>query len=321
MKKKLSIVIPTYNRKERLLLQLSSILCQEESNFVNIIVLDNASNYDVESEIRCSLSKFNIDNLTYVRNKVNVGMGANLALILLQSDSEWIWTLSDDDITTDNSIATVLADIEKYPDTDMFKYSINIFEPHKDIVIHDIDNLTHYYLRMHHAPGDFVFISNCVYNKRCIDSFFGNSLTESYTLVSHILPIVRALDEGIGILRFRPHRIVNFVPAAPNTGWGMFYGALGVSTVSCLQLKCTRKQINNLTQVVMSGFSHYWLIQKALSLKNRRQAHFLYKQIYSRSYKYSSHIIDKVWYMLFHIFYVTHIDPIFIDVIRKRIRR
>lgn len=321
MKRELSIVIPTYNRKERLLLQLSSILRQKESNLINIIILDNASNYNVESEIRSSFSDFNLENIKYVRNKVNVGMGANLALILLQAETEWIWTLSDDDKTAENSIATILTDIQKYPETDMFKYSINIFEPHKDVVAYNIDNLTNYYLKEHHAPGDFVFISNCVYNRKCIDSFFGNSLTESYTLVSHILPIVRALVEGTGILRFRPQRIVDFVPAAPNTGWGMFYGALGVSTVSCLQLKCSRRQINDLTQVVMSGFSHYWLIQKALSSNNRKQARFLYKQIYSRSYKYSNHIMDKVWYFMFNIFYLTHIDPIFIDVIRKKIRQ
>ncbi len=321
MEKQLSIVIPTYNRKERLLQQLSSIFKQAESRFVNVIVCDNASDYDVEREIRNTFTESQLLNFSIVRNKVNVGMGANLALILLQSDTEWLWTLSDDDITTDLSIAAILDDIRTFPDTDMFKYSINIFDSHKEVTVRTIDELTHYYLKEHHASGDFVFISNCVYNRRCIDSFFGNTLSESYTLVGHILPIIRALDENKGVLRFRPQRIVDFVPAAPNTGWGMFYGALGVSTVSCLQLKSNRKQTNKLTQVIMSGFSHYWLIQKALSMENRKQAKFLYKQIYFRSYKYSGRIVDKIWYLFFNMCYPLHIDPIFLDNIRKSIRK
>jgi len=319
MQKKLSIVIPTYNRKERLIQQLNSILNQEEAKCVDIVICDNASNYDIKKEVRQLFKDSMIDNLKIVENKVNVGMGANLALMLLNCETEWLWTLSDDDITRDKSIATILSDVNLFPNTDMFKYSINIFENNKDIEVRTINELTRYYLKVHNAPGDFVFISNCVYNKRCIEKYFGNSLSESYTLVSHILPIIRALDDNNGILRFRSHKVVNFLPAAPYSGWGMFYGALGVSTVSCLQFNCNRKEVNKLTQIVMSGFSHYWLIQQALTMGNRQQARFLYKQVYSRSYQHSGHLIDKIWYILFNVFYILHIDPIFINSIRKSV--
>ena len=51
-KNQLSIVIPTYNRKDRLIRQLRSIYNQRESSLVDIVICDNHSDYDVEAAIR-----------------------------------------------------------------------------------------------------------------------------------------------------------------------------------------------------------------------------------------------------------------------------
>lgn len=320
-KKKLSIIIPTFNRKERLLLQLHSLYCQKEVYETEIIICDNKSSYNVEDAIRQEFSDIDISNLIYTCNIVNIGMGANLSSILLKGTADWIWTLSDDDMTMEGSIATILNDIKQFPTTDLFKYSIDIFEENRDITVNNLCELANYYLKHHNAPGEFVFISNCVYKRGCILKYFGNALTESYTLIGHMLPIINALDKCEATLRFRPQTIVHFLPASPNTGWGMFYGALGVSSVSCLQLQSSWSDINRLTQVAMSGFSHYWLVQKAVTMKDRKRAKFLYKQIYDRSYKYSGRVIDKIWYGAFLLFYILHIDPIFINDIRNIIKK
>ena len=46
----LSVVIPTYNRKERLLNVLNILKKQTNQNFL-VIISDNNSNYDVEKTI------------------------------------------------------------------------------------------------------------------------------------------------------------------------------------------------------------------------------------------------------------------------------
>ena len=51
MKHSLSIIIPTYNRKERLKKQLQSIHNQADHNEVDIVLCDNCSNYNVKEMV------------------------------------------------------------------------------------------------------------------------------------------------------------------------------------------------------------------------------------------------------------------------------
>ncbi len=46
----LTIVIPTYNRKERLILQLKSIIKQDLSGVSKILIIDNNSDYNISKE-------------------------------------------------------------------------------------------------------------------------------------------------------------------------------------------------------------------------------------------------------------------------------
>ena len=99
----LSICIPTYNRcsflntlvsqwiKEINKLNLNSVIC--------IDIVDNSST-DITPRILEELSLFAKEKnviLNYIINSRNIGIGGSLFKLIKSSDSDYIWTMGDDD--------------------------------------------------------------------------------------------------------------------------------------------------------------------------------------------------------------------------------
>lgn len=99
----LTIAIPTYNRSAKLKRQVEILLPQLTSD-VLLLILDNNSDYNID-EI---LSIKNIDNVAFVKNRVNIGADANIAKAFELCSTKWLWTLSDDDIVSPNAVNQVL---------------------------------------------------------------------------------------------------------------------------------------------------------------------------------------------------------------------
>jgi glycosyltransferase involved in cell wall biosynthesis len=72
--KLLTICIPTYNRESRLLKQLDSLYAQEDVYQTNIQIIDNHSDYDIESAIIDHFGKDKLSNLQIHINPVNLGL-------------------------------------------------------------------------------------------------------------------------------------------------------------------------------------------------------------------------------------------------------
>lgn len=94
MKYKLSVIIPTYNRKNRLEKSLAMYTAENISE-IEYIILDNHSTDDTE-EYLLSLMEKN-QNIKYFRNPQNLGYNRNLYRGYLEATSNWITVLADDD--------------------------------------------------------------------------------------------------------------------------------------------------------------------------------------------------------------------------------
>ena len=103
----LSVMIPTYNRKEKLIRTLSALSTQTFKDF-GIIISDNNSNYSIENEI---LHKYEVDfrkSIKVHHNRVNVGLSLNMAGLFTLCPTEWAWFLGDDDIIFDDSVEKIV---------------------------------------------------------------------------------------------------------------------------------------------------------------------------------------------------------------------
>lgn len=106
----LTIAIPTYNRPDKVKNQVLSLIPQINAE-VNLIIIDNHSDIETSS----LFSEYALpDNVKFIRNKFNIGADANIAKCFELCDTPWLWTLSDDDILTNDAVITVTSIIRQY---------------------------------------------------------------------------------------------------------------------------------------------------------------------------------------------------------------
>lgn len=90
---KLTIAIPAYNRKEFLGETITSLLVQSFTDY-EIVIFDNASDYDVEA----FLAEFNDQRIRLVRNEKNLGNLQNFINIFAEHfESDYLMVFHDDD--------------------------------------------------------------------------------------------------------------------------------------------------------------------------------------------------------------------------------
>ncbi|ENN95554.1 glycosyl transferase family protein, partial [Methanocaldococcus villosus KIN24-T80] len=125
----LSICIPTYNRARYLKDALDSIIKQINENNkdkVEICISDNASEDNTEELIKEYQKKSPIP-IIYHRNKKNMGADYNYLKVVEIANGEYCWLLGSDDIIEDGGIDTVLSEIEKNKDVDIFTFDRYIY--------------------------------------------------------------------------------------------------------------------------------------------------------------------------------------------------
>lgn len=112
MNKKISIIIPTFNRYDMLQDAVKSILKQTYRNFEIIIIDDNSND-------NTPMIKEKYIELVYIRNNKNRGAGYNRKLGLQKAKGDFIIFMDDDDYYTDKFF---------------FEKAIEIFEKHQDVI-------------------------------------------------------------------------------------------------------------------------------------------------------------------------------------------
>ena len=91
---KLSVIIPTFNRRNRLKKSLSNYT-EEKINSVEFLVIDNCSNDGTEDLVQLMIKEDH--RIKYFKNPQNLGYNRNLYRGYLEAKSNWICILPDDD--------------------------------------------------------------------------------------------------------------------------------------------------------------------------------------------------------------------------------
>ena len=106
---KLSVVISTFNRANELK-QTLELLSASEGELIEYVVRDNGST-DNTNEI---LQGFRNDSRFKIsKSDENVGLDENLHQAIKTATGEYIWLLSDDDLTTTNSLQVIFGILNK----------------------------------------------------------------------------------------------------------------------------------------------------------------------------------------------------------------
>lgn len=120
----ISIIIPTFNRKNMLIEAIESIKQQSYNNY-EIIVVDDVSTDDTSEYIKQHIDDYKIK---YFRNEENKGPGYNRNFGFKQSKGEYIIFMDDDDYYTDkNFFDNAINILEKEDNSDLAFVSANAY--------------------------------------------------------------------------------------------------------------------------------------------------------------------------------------------------
>ena len=159
----LSICIPTFNRSEKLDIQLNFLEGEMLAN-TQVIVIDNASTDD--TEVILEKHKQKMKEYEYYINKENIGADGSIRKLLNLASGEYVLFLGDD-LFQKGALNQIIGYIEKYKpslvhinNSSICDNSINYYEEvTKDYVSKLIQN----------ELSSFMFMSGNIYKRDCIN--------------------------------------------------------------------------------------------------------------------------------------------------------
>lgn len=107
-----TIAMPVYERKDFFREALDSALNQTVK--CKVIVVDNCSSHDYFEKV-CKEK-----DVTYYRNKTNIGLAANFARGFELAETKYVLNLQDDDLLSPNYIESFLTAVNLHPEIDVF---------------------------------------------------------------------------------------------------------------------------------------------------------------------------------------------------------
>lgn len=224
MKKKprLSICIPTFNRRKYISETINSILNQVvdiDVNLIEICISDNASTDGTDAFIQKIKNESSV-NIVYSRNDINVGADRNYLRSVELASGDYCWFMGSDDIATPGSLNKFLQEIDS--DHDIYicnridcDVEMNPIEKRewlkKDmgpvvVDLSDPDQFSEYADNATSLGACFSYLSSIVFKRRkwldvTIDPIFIG------TAYSHVYMLLSFVNSGC-VLKYLPDHLV-----------------------------------------------------------------------------------------------------------------
>ncbi len=308
---KLSIVIPTFNRSDKLLRQLRAIFSQPEALQVFVIVLDNHSDYNCKEIILAEFPNEKYPNISIITHPYNIGGNMNISLSFYYAVGDWLWMISDDDVVKPNSIRQVMLDIEQHKDDIVLKYSLCMgirgFE-YRNQSIDSLDGLVDYFEKDRLLLGNLIFISTGVFNLNKLRPIIGTIIEYGYDSMSAINPILFGLDKKLGNVFFSKKSIIQRETPNDkfNQGWSMNYHYIIGRTFAILDypFECDVKTILRVLSL-NKDWNTYKLAISLYMLNDKIKM----KLYHDRTYKFFYHGIRRIKAeLIFYALYLFNFD-------------
>lgn len=312
MKNKLTIAIPTFNRKKAVLKLLREISDSNYKDLYEIIVCDNASQYDIEEEIKSLFDKDFVDKCRIIIRPFNIGGEGNIKNLFLLCKTKWLWVIGDDDDIVHDAISIVLKDIESDSECAFFKYSFYSQIGEKDgIVVEDdyemknLSDFIEYYNIKQRSLGSMTFMSNNIFNMEKLAPYIRYYF--DYTTCLQIFPIIMALDTNTIRIRYRSKKICKYNEPEKNDHWNVLYVLLCFSMLQFVPYKSidSKSKASIMRVFTFINFRTFvsWCISNKDTIKDWKAISYLYH----RYYVYTRKPLDYVLYVLLKLEIVYHL--------------
>ena len=136
--KLLTIIVPTYNRRELLAKGLEALIPQVSryNDLVSLYVSDNYSDDGTEATVR-NLQAQHPEMIEYKKQPTNLGAQENFKDAVMAATSKYVVMMSDDDVVLPNYLDTIIKYIGKYNDIALINYNALCFRNGRYVGVRD----------------------------------------------------------------------------------------------------------------------------------------------------------------------------------------
>ena len=291
MNEMLTVLIPTYNRRQQLTRTLDALNKQSDKAF-RIFISDNASNYSIADEILSRYDQNFVQRITVHVHKSNVGADMNIASVLANCETQWGWLLGDDDSIEEYAIETIKKHININSQCSAIWFSISQ-KMTDDIIMQSLDNLIDI-LKLNNFNGDWIFMSNKVYNIPETIKYFESMFFRLYTRIPHCIPILDMLKNHEKVCVVNSVQIVKHDPLEHDITWHINSTVTGLRTIMDYNSGLPYSKHKKLVKYTMfrPGFIiRRYLKDNTLPWNYRTYLPFIYSETYCRFYHFPFNLI------------------------------
>jgi glycosyltransferase involved in cell wall biosynthesis len=214
---RLTIAIPTFDRPAWLARTIQALLPQLGPD-VDILVLDNQSTPSADESLSALLPESPAAPITIVRHRVNVGSNSNVLRCLEFANSEWVWTLGDDDHPAPDAVRLILETIATHPDADYLNFC-STSQPSR--LEYEARSLDEFFDRCD-SFSNTIFISAGVYRRERFVRYIQSALNYTHTNMPQLVLLIAGLREGRKLV-FSPCFIVGWQIAPVEQRWPYYF--------------------------------------------------------------------------------------------------
>jgi len=256
LSEKLNIFIPSYNRHLKCFKLVKTLIIQKK-NIKNVIinVLDNCSDTiyeDYFKEQAITEKEIKKGTLKIFRNKVNIGMSANITRCFEASSSleGWLWIISDDDLLDNSAIKKVLDSIsDSNINSGFIKFSSKTFlHENKFIIDNPKDLISHIKENPRVRFNSYIFLTNMIYKINNFKDAVNIAYDHGISHVPHLFILILSLSSKNYILHCNK-KIVDYVKPDIGYSYGLFAG-LQIGAIQAINIpNISLRDFHNIFQV------------------------------------------------------------------------
>lgn len=300
MNNKITVLIPTFNRKEDLTRTLNILMKQTNQHF-NILISDNDSNYNL-TEIISELPDYFTEKIVIEKNACNVGMDINIGFLFMKCKTEWAWLLADDDLPNINAIDVIHQNIDKYSDVGWIDFPVYNTKriTYDKLIIPNLKYFINYLDRIKKAKievtnSNIIFVSNKVYNMKHVNKVLPKFFQYSYTYISAAVLQIILLNEGFQGL-IVPSKIVDH-NCKTNYSWNPEKACLCSRTFVDIDLNLSIIEKKKLYSFIV--FSPGFIIRSHFKQDYVHRNNLFLSVVYNGIYKYCLPFKFKCLFIIF----------------------
>jgi|GEM_PF-2191846 len=216
----LCIAIPTYNRQLKASKLIKKILEYGKGYSFELLVADNHSDNQLIIEESLSNSRAN-----YIRRRFNIGPTANIMRIFEETEKSWLIIIGDDDDIEVNFFSLIAKSIIQVSSINgsnqvvlAMKYKSSLNFEHNE---HVFDGLSSFLKFNSNTKmlGSTLLISTWLFNRSVLTPYVRFSYLYSGLQMPHLIPILMALKEGIGVVSYSNSNPIRYCEPEDNSSW------------------------------------------------------------------------------------------------------